>query len=201
VDERTGNRPPAWLVPVSSAGVAREFTSLQQQLVDSGAPVVARCAEVWNEPGLSARLTLVVGQRLERSLGRCYPGRGLVRIAPFVLDLPAQLRDEIICHEAAHLVIFERHGRGSRPHGTEWKDLMRRIGLTPRVRIQLAPAEATLCARPGPARVLYEHRCPVCHAFRFARRRMSQWRCRECVTVGLSGLLEVSRRVGSELSL
>jgi len=174
--------------------VAREFTPLQQQLLESGTPVVARCAEVWNEPGLPARLTLVVGQRLERSFGRCYPGRGLVRIARFVLDLPAQLRNEIICHEAAHLVVFE-------PHGTEWKDLMRSVGLTPRVRIQLAPAEAALSARPGSARVLYEHRCPVCHAVRFASRRVSQWRCRECVTVGLPGLLEISRRVGSELSL
>lgn len=186
--------------------MARELTSLQQQLLESGAPVVARCAEVWNEPGLSARLTLVVGQRLERSLGRCYPERGLVRIARFVLDLPAQLRDEILCHEVAHLVVFERHGRGHRPHGAEWKDLMRSLGLTPRVRIRLAPAEAALSARPLSAkqsstRVLYEHRCPVCHAARLARRRMSQWRCRECVTVGLSGLLEVSRRVGSELSL
>ena len=184
----------------------RELPSLQQQLLESGAPVVARCAELWNEPGLSARLNLVIGQRLERSLGRCYPERGLVRIARFVLDFPAELRDEIICHEVAHLVVFERHGRGRRPHGAEWKHLMRSLGLTPRVQIQLAPAEAALSARlisakRGSARVLYEHRCPVCHAARLARRRMSQWRCRECVTYGLPGLLEVSRRVGGELSL
>jgi ribosomal protein L37AE/L43A len=78
---------------------------------------------------------------------------------------------------------------------------MRSLGLTPRMRILLAPAEAALSARSGPARIRYEHRCPVCHAVRFARRRMSQWRCRECVTVGLPGLLEVARTVGSELSL
>jgi predicted SprT family Zn-dependent metalloprotease len=181
--------------------VAREIPSLQQQLFKSGVLAIARCAEAWNEPNLSARLTLVVGQRLERSLGRCYPERGLVRIARFVLDLPEDLREEIICHEAAHFVVFERHGRRHRPHGPEWEDLMRDLGLAPRVRIQLAPAEAALAARPGPTRVLYEHRCPVCHAARMSRRRMSQWRCRECVTYGLLGLLEVSRRVGSELSL
>jgi predicted SprT family Zn-dependent metalloprotease len=181
--------------------VEREFTSHQQQLLESGASVVARCAEVWNEPDLPARLTLVVSARLERSLGRCYPERGLVRIARFALDLPALLRDEIISHEVAHLVVFERHGRGSRPHGAEWKTLMRSVGLTPRVRIQLAPEEAALSARPGSARARYEHRCPVCHASRFARRRMSQWRCRECVTFGLPGVLEVSRRIASELSL
>ncbi len=181
--------------------MARELTALQHQLLESSAAAIARCAEVWNEPGLSTRLNLVVGQRLERSLGRCYPELGLVRIARFVLDLPVELREEIICHEVAHLVVFERHGRGHRPHGAEWKDLMRDLGLTPRVRIQLAPAEAALAARPGPTRVLYEHRCPVCHAARMSRRRMSQWRCRECVTYGLPGLLEVSRKVGSELSL
>ena len=125
----------------------RELPLLQQQLLESSAPAIARCAELWNEPGLSARLNLVIGQRLERSLGRCYPERGLVRIARFVLDFPAELRDEIICHEVAHLVVFERHGRGRRPHGAEWKALMRSLGLTPRVQIQLAPAEAALCAR------------------------------------------------------
>jgi len=180
---------------------ARETASLRQALLESGAPAIARCAEAWNEPGLPARLILVVGQRLERSLGRCYPERGLVRIARFALDLPAQLREEIICHEAAHLVAFERHGRGHRPHGAEWKGLMRSLGLTPRVRIQLAPGQAVLATRRGPARVLYEHRCPVCHAARFARRRMNAWRCRECVTYGLPGVLEVSRTVGSELGL
>jgi SprT protein len=112
-----------------------------------------------------------------------------------------ELRDEIISHEIAHLVVFERHGRGRRPHGVEWKDLMRNIGLTPRVRVHLAPKETALAGIPALARVRYEHRCPVCHAVRFARRRMSQWRCRECVTYGLPGQLEVSRTVGRELSL
>ncbi len=181
--------------------MARKLIVLQQRLLESSAPVIARCAEVWNEPGLEARLTLSVSGRLVRSLGRCYPERGLVRIAPFALDLSDALRDEIICHEAAHFVVFARHGRGHRPHGAEWKALMRNLGLTPRVRIQLAPAEAALSARRGAPRVLYEHRCPVCHAARLARRRMSQWRCRECVTYGLPGVLEVSRRVGSEASL
>ena len=78
---------------------------------------------------------------------------------------------------------------------------MRSIGLTPRVRIRLAPEEAALAAMKGPVRVRYEHRYPVCHAARFARRRMSHWRCRECVTYGLPGVLEVSRSVGSEISL
>jgi predicted SprT family Zn-dependent metalloprotease len=181
--------------------LARASESLQQRLLESGASAIALCAHAWNEPGLATRLTLAVGQRLERSLGRCYPERGLVRIAAFVLDLPSELRDEIISHEAAHLVVFERHGRRQRPHGAEWKALMRSLGLAPRVRIQLAPAEAALAARAGAARVLYEHRCPVCHAARLARRRMSRWRCRECVTVGLLGLLEVSQTVGGELSL
>jgi predicted SprT family Zn-dependent metalloprotease len=98
-------------------------------------------------------------------------------------------------------VVFQRHGRSARPHGDEWKELMQSLGLAPRIRIQLTKEQAVLSARPTPARVLFEHRCPVCHAARIARRRMIQWRCRECVTVGLPGLLQISRSVGSELSL
>lgn len=181
--------------------MARELTFAERQLLESGASAVTRCANAWSEPDLSARLTLVVGQRLSRSLGRCHPERGLVQIARFTLDLSPELRDEIICHEAAHLVVFERHGRSGRPHGSEWKELMRSVGLAPRVRIQLAPADAARSVRAASPRVLFEHRCPVCQMARLARRRMSQWRCRACVGAGLPGRLEVSRRAGSELSL
>jgi predicted SprT family Zn-dependent metalloprotease len=179
--------------------VTRELSFAEQQLLESGAPAVARCADAWNEPNLPARLTLVVGQRLSRSLGRCHPERGLVQIARFALELSAELRDEIICHEAAHLVVFERHGRSGRPHGSEWKALMRSVGLAPRVRIQLAATDAARTVRAAAPRVFFEHRCPVCQLARLARRRMSQWRCRACVGAGRSGRLEVSRSAGSEL--
>ena len=181
--------------------MARDSNSAQQLLLDASAQVVALCESAWNAPGLSMRLTFVVGQRLQRSLGRCYPERGLVRIARFALDLPTELRDEIICHEAAHLVVFERHGRSQKPHGAEWKELMRSVGLTPRVRIHLADRAPSFSASQESTRILYEHRCPVCQAARIARRRVSQWRCRNCVEVGLSGVLEISRCAAIELSV
>jgi predicted SprT family Zn-dependent metalloprotease len=175
--------------------------SLQQEFLESARSAIARCADSWNEPDLAERLTLSVSPRLRRSLGRCYPERGLVYVARFALQFSAELRVEIVTHEVAHLVVFQRHGRRCRPHGAEWKSLMRSLGLTPRIRIQLARPEAALPAGAIPTRVLYEHRCPVCHSVSLARRRMNRWRCRECVTVGLPGMLEISRTVGSELSL
>ena len=181
--------------------MARTLDSGQQHLLESSAPVLVLCERAWDAPGLSKGLKLVVGHRLERSLGRCYPKRGLVRIARFALDLPAELRDEIICHEAAHLVVFQRYGRTARPHGAEWKELMRSVGLTPRVRIQLDHLAPCLPARSPSVRVLYDHRCPVCHAARIARRRVSRWRCRNCVEAGLPGVLDVSRRAVCEMNL
>ncbi len=118
-----------------------------------------------------------------------------MQIARFALDLSTELRDEIVCHEAAHLVVFERHGRGGRPHGREWQELMRRVGLAPRVRIQLAPDDAARSVRAASPRVQFEHRCPVCQMSRLARRPMSRWRCRACVRAGRSGRLEVLRRI------
>jgi predicted SprT family Zn-dependent metalloprotease len=177
--------------------VNRTSNAPHARLLELAAPALARCAEAWGEPALSDRLTLAIGRRLHRSLGRCYPERGLVRIAPFVLELPLPLREEIVCHEAAHLVVFTRHGRSGRPHGLEWKELMRSVGFAPRVRIQVADGDPISVAWAGRAQTRYEHRCPVCQVARSARRRMTQWRCRECVTYGLEGLLVISKRHGA----
>ena len=187
--------------PVSWAAMTRGPDALHIQLVALAARPLERCAAAWNEPLLTERLTIALGHRLRRSLGRCYPERGLVRIAPVVLALPAELQEEIVCHEAAHLVVYARHGRGRLPHGAEWGDLMREAGIAPRARIHVADAAAAgaLAAERRPA--LYEHRCPVCHATRLARRRMTRWRCRACVMAGLPGLLEVSQRPPGEFRL
>lgn len=179
--------------------MATPFLTVHDQLLELAAQVLLRCATTWGEPTLPGRLTLTISHRLHRSLGRCYPQRGLVRIAPVVLGLAPPLQEEIVCHEAAHLVAFERNGRKQPSHGDGWKELMRTIGFAPRVRIQLPPGDALSPAwRPAP-RILYEHRCPVCQVARVARRRMTRWRCRDCVTYGLEGLLVISPRADGEL--
>jgi len=179
--------------------VARTSTAAHDQLLELAAPVLLRCATTWGEPALPGRLTLAISRRMRRSLGRCYAQRRLVRIAHVVLELPPPLQEEIVCHEAAHVVAFERHGRGQPSHGAGWKELMRAAGFAPRVRIQVRPGDALSTTWSRSPRILYEHRCPVCQVARMARRRVTQWRCRDCLTYGLEGLLVISPRVDGDL--
>jgi ribosomal protein L37AE/L43A len=39
---------------------------------------------------------------------------------------------------------------------------------------------------------VYEHRCVVCQAVRYARKRVRNWRCVECFGAGLDGALKIS---------
>jgi len=85
------------------------------------------------------------------------------------------------------------HGRDCRPHGPEWKALMRQAGFEPRVRI---PAEQ-LVERPRGKKpgAVWEHRCPVCQMVRMNRRRVPRWRCAACREAGLEGKLIIKRHL------
>jgi predicted SprT family Zn-dependent metalloprotease len=134
---------------------------------------------------------------MRTTLGRCHPERAEVRIASFLLDASESLQREVVCHEVAHAAVHELHGRAARPHGREWKVLMRAAGYEPRVRF---PAEL-LAQLPAPARgqrIAWEHRCPVCHAVRLAGRPVRQWRCSRCLGAGLPGEVVIERRSGLE---
>ena len=124
---------------------------------------IAQWAVLWNVPGLESRVSVSFSPRLRRSLGRCVPVRGIVRLNPRLLRRGAELLDEVLCHELAHVAAFELHGRQARPHGREWAALMRAAGFEPRVR---APWQDDVDRTEKPPRrvALYEHRCPVCQA-------------------------------------
>jgi len=119
---------------------------------DLGAPV-ARWAATWQRPGLERRLHISFSTRMTRSLGRCHPERGVIRLASWLRDAPASLLAEVLCHEVAHVATWELHGRACRPHGAEWRALMRAAGFEPRVRLpaELVPsAVRARRARPTP---------------------------------------------------
>ena len=99
-------------------------------------------AEAWGVPGLESRLSVCFSTRMSRSLGRCQPERKLIRLASWLREAPDVLLAEVLCHEVAHVAVHELHGRGCRPHGREWKALMRTAGYQARARIpedQLPP--------------------------------------------------------------
>ena len=80
---------------------------------------IHRWLEVWSTPKLVHEATIEWSHRLTRSLGRCYPERRLIRLAPSLNDAPRALLEEVLCHELAHLAAREIHGPQIRPHGPE----------------------------------------------------------------------------------
>jgi len=160
---------------------------------------VRQWLQLWNTPSLAARTTIEWSPRLTRSLGRCYPERRLIRLAGFLnngLDEgETALLEEVLCHELAHLAARELHGRNIRPHGPEWKSLMRDAGYEPKTRLP-APANAPKPKRTPRRRqrYLYLHRCPVCHLSKTAKRAVRRWRCAACLDAGLDGTLDITRR-------
>lgn len=155
-----------------------------------------RWLHLWNTPELAGRTTIEWSVRMTRSLGRCYPERRLIRLAAFVDKADKALLEEVLCHELAHLAAREIHGRRIRPHGPEWKALMRAAGYDPKVRLPAPPnAPQPRPRRPRTRRrYLYLHRCPRCQLSRPARRAVRRWLCAACLASGLDGVLEIFRR-------
>lgn len=141
---------------------------------------LTRLRALWQVP--DGPLTVEFSSRMTRSIGLAYPARGLIRIRANLREASESVLREVLCHELAHLVAFQRHGR-VRPHGAEWQALMREAGYEPRVRWA---GEAL--PEPTPRR-RYLHVCPVCRIHRVARARMRRWRCVICREQGREGAL------------
>ncbi|MBX6363591.1 MAG: SprT-like domain-containing protein [Gemmatimonadetes bacterium] len=171
-------------------------------------------AAAWGDAGLTDAVAISFSPRLRRSLGRCRPATGRITLRADLRDGPAARLAEVLCHEAAHVAVHRRHGRAARPHGPEWRALVEAAGYEPRRLGVDAPNDRagapTRSAAAEPVRALgtpptaappaprrryrYEHRCPVCHTVRWARRPVRTWRCAECLDAGLAGERLITRR-------
>ena len=147
----------------------------------------------WSEPELAERISLSFSVRLKRSLGRCRPDRGEIRLASWLEQAPETILREVICHEVAHAVTYVRHGGACRPHGTEWRALMVAAGQPARARLpaDALPLHLRHYTRPN---LPYRHRCARCQATRNGRRAMPHWRCGRCLEAGYDGRLTIARR-------
>ena len=140
---------------------------------------VAKWATLWKVPRLEERFELQWSRRMTRSLGRCDPERGVARLASWLLEAPAELLAEVLCHETAHAAVRELHGARCRPHGPEWKALMSEAGYEARARFPAAALPGVAAQGRG-----WEHRCPLCRTERVAGRPMTVWRCLSCRSAG-----------------
>jgi predicted SprT family Zn-dependent metalloprotease len=153
----------------------------------------------WDQPEAAAGVQVEFSPRMRSSLGRCYPDRRLIRLHQRLRSSDASpLLREVVCHEAAHIVAFERHGGEIRPHGPEWVRLVQAAEVPARTKI---PCEVELSSDPPRSSgTVYEHRCPVCHATRHAKRPVPQWRCAACVEAGLPGALRITSQPSQALT-
>jgi len=151
---------------------------------------------LWGVPTPATDVALRTSSRLRTSLGNYRAKRSEITLAAWLLDGPADLLEEVLCHEAAHAAVHALHRRRVRPHGAEWRGLMGRAGLPARRRV---PPSALGAASKAPATryALWEHRCPVCQNTRIARTRVNRWRCRPCHESGRDGRLVIRRLSGA----
>ena len=63
-----------------------------------------------------------LSSRLQTSFARSYPKAGIIRLNPVLLKPSYRdLLPEILCHELAHLAVYDLFGPGRKPHGPEWR--------------------------------------------------------------------------------
>jgi len=169
-----------------------ETNQLQNHLIGVWGQQQAVLGGAWNSAGALEELNVQLSHRLTRALGCSYPSRALIRIAARVVDGPRALLEEVLAHEAAHVVVFKLHGRSTRPHGPEWAELMRQAGFKPR---RTMPAGELGWQQPlrRRKRVSWRHTCPVCHSMRMAGRPVREWACAACREAGLTGELIIER--------
>ena len=113
--------------------------------------------------------------RLKTAAGRAdYPEK-LISLNPRLLEYPIEI-DRTLRHELAHMLAQFRVGRRRiLPHGTEWRQACRDLGIADEKRCHNLPFPArTLAAR-------FVYRCPNCHQeFRRVRRVRRAVACLAC---------------------
>jgi len=166
--------------------------ALDPERIQGIAGSLAHWAELWGVPSLRNRVALRTSSRFRRSLGSYRATHSEITLAAWLVDGPSALLEEVLCHEAAHAAVHFVYGERVKPHGPEWRDLMVKAGTPARVRIPVAelPESRQIAFSKASA---WEHRCPVCQATRFARTRVTRWRCRQCRDQGRSGELVIER--------
>lgn len=125
-------------VALRSYGVRRTRRTLRNDLAPAQQQALAGWMQLWGVPGLEERLDVRFSGRLTRSLGRCHPARGLIRLKRTLEKGDEALLSEVLCHEAAHAAVYAIHRRRVRPHGREWGQLMRVAGYRPRATYRVA---------------------------------------------------------------
>jgi len=133
-----------------------------------------------NELGLTG-LALVVqvkwNSRMRSTAGRAYYQHGIIELNPKLIQISEAELHRTFLHELAHLVAHARtHPRNIAPHGAEWKEACRDLGIPN----EKATHDLPLGGRSQKRNWYYT--CPHCEAVITRARRMKRkWvACYEC---------------------
>lgn len=120
-------------VPLDTLRCLREWPAMLPSTLQ---PRLLAWLHAWDALDASRDFRIETSGRMRSSLGRAYLDRRLVRINALLVQPGVEaLLEEVLCHEIAHLVVHERHALRARPHGREWRNLLREVGITVRVTI------------------------------------------------------------------
>ena len=151
-------------------------------------------ASLWGVPELLEGMSVQRNCRLKTTVARWIEEKKCLELGPRFFGLK-QHQSDVLCHELAHAAAVQLHGKDISPHGPEWCTLIKAAGYLPSSKLQIARYKTEMSGKRKSS-TQYEHRCPVCHAVRYAKRRMISWKCIECVRSGLTGQLEIRRFQG-----
>jgi predicted SprT family Zn-dependent metalloprotease len=154
------------------------------------ARTIQRWAVLWHVTGLRDRVRIHFNARLRTTIARWVVASSRLEISSRFFDARRDQR-QILCHELAHAAAVLKFGRAIRPHGPEWRHFVRVAGFQPMTHLVSHRAGRPTSKLAG-VLPIYEHRCVVCQAVRYARKRITNWRCVECVGAGLDGALKIS---------
>lgn len=108
-------------------------------------------------PELAARVRVGWNPRMRSTAGTAYSGKSLINLNPRLREFGDAEIDRTFRHELAHLLAHHRAGRRRiSPHGREWQQACRDLGLTDEKRCHNLP----LPRRQMTARHFYH--CPEC---------------------------------------
>jgi hypothetical protein len=77
-------------------------------------------AVAWDIPDLASPVEIVFSRRIRRSLGRCVPRTGEIRLNPALLQAGDDVLREVLCHEAAHAATWILRGNASSRSEPPW---------------------------------------------------------------------------------
>lgn len=76
-------------------------------------------------------------RRYPVTAGKAILSDGVVCLSALLLTTRERIWETVL-HEYAHLVVFERWGRRAKPHGNEWRAVMRQLGWNPDGRTRMS---------------------------------------------------------------